>query len=154
MYVHTPFPNIVYALDLKKDGENLSKYEPKQDPNTIPVRCCDTVSRGVAYADGKVFLHQADTTGVALDAKTGKVVWSVVNGDPKKGETNTATVLPVKDKVIVGVSGGEFGVRGSVTALMSFVKLRSHDLSSPRQHGAGTFYSGSCIGGSEAVRRR
>jgi glucose dehydrogenase len=53
---------------------------------------------------------------VALDAKTGQVLWSVVNGDPGKGETNTATVLPVKDKVIVGISGGEFGVRGSVTA--------------------------------------
>ncbi len=116
MYVHTPFPNIVYALDLKNEGEILWKYEPKQDPNTIPVMCCDTVNRGVAYADGKIFLHQADTKVVALDAKTGKVVWSVTNGDPKKGETNTATVLPVKDKLIVGISGGEFGVRGSVTA--------------------------------------
>ena len=98
------------------DGKILWKYEPKQDPNVIPVMCCDTVNRGLAYADGKVFLHQADTTLVALDAKTGKVVWSVVNGDPKKGETNTATVLPVKDKVIVGISGGEFGVRCHVTA--------------------------------------
>ncbi len=53
---------------------------------------------------------------VALDAQTGDVVWEVVNGDPSIGETNTATVLPVKDKVIVGISGGEFGVRGSVTA--------------------------------------
>ena len=78
--------------------------------------CCDTVNRGVAYADGKVFLHQADTKVVALDAMTGEVVWEVQNGDPSIGETNTATVLPVKDKVIVGISGGEFGVRGSVTA--------------------------------------
>jgi lanthanide-dependent methanol dehydrogenase len=116
MYVHTPFPNIVYALDLKNDGKILWKYEPKQDPNVIPVMCCDTVYRGVAYADGQILHHQADTTLVALDAKTGKVNWSVVNGDPKKGETNTATVLPVKDKVIVGISGGEFGVRGSLTA--------------------------------------
>ncbi len=116
MYVHTPFPNIVYALDLNNDGKVLWKYEPKQDPSVIPVMCCDTVNRGVAYADGKIFLHQADTTLVALDAKTGAVVWSVKNGDPSKGETNTATVMPVKDKVIVGISGGEFGVRGSVTA--------------------------------------
>jgi lanthanide-dependent methanol dehydrogenase len=116
MYVHTPFPNIVYALDLNNDGKILWKYEPKQDPTVIPVMCCDTVHRGVAYSDGKIFLHQADTTLVALDAKTGKPVWSVVNGDPKKGETNTATVLPVKDKVIVGISGGEFGVRCHVTA--------------------------------------
>jgi alcohol dehydrogenase (cytochrome c) len=116
MYLHTPFPNIVYALDLNNDGRILWKYEPKQDANVIPVMCCDTVYRGVAYADGKIFLHQADTTLVALDAKTGEVKWSVVNGDPKKGETNTATVMPVKDKVLVGISGGEFGVRGHVTA--------------------------------------
>ncbi|ACA20040.1 PQQ-dependent dehydrogenase, methanol/ethanol family [Methylobacterium sp. 4-46] len=116
MYVHTPFPNIVYALDLNQDGKIVWKYEPKQDPNVIPVMCCDTVNRGLAYADGKIILHQADTTVVALDAKTGKVAWSVVNGDPKKGETNTATVLPVKDKVIVGISGGEYGVRCHVTA--------------------------------------
>ena len=116
MWVHTPFPNIVYALDLNNDGRIIWKYEPKQDPSVIPVMCCDTVNRGLAYADGKIFLHQADTTVVALDAKTGKEVWKAVNGDPKKGETNTATVLPVKDKVIVGISGGEFGVQCHVTA--------------------------------------
>src|SRR5580692_8065198 len=116
MYVHAPFPNTVFALDLNNDGKILWRYDPKQDPNVIPVMCCDTVNRGLAYADGKVFLHQADTTIVALDAKTGKVVWSVVNGDPKKGETNTATVMPVKDKLIVGISGGEYGVRCHVTA--------------------------------------
>jgi PQQ-dependent dehydrogenase (methanol/ethanol family) len=116
MYVHTPFPNIVYALDLNNDGKIIWKYEPKQDPNVIPVMCCDTVNRGVAYADGKIFLHQADTTLVALEAKTGKVVWSVKNGDPSKGETGTSAPQVIKDKVIVGISGGEFGVRGSVTA--------------------------------------
>ncbi|MEO1468281.1 MAG: methanol/ethanol family PQQ-dependent dehydrogenase [Pseudomonadota bacterium] len=116
MYVHSPFPNKVYALDLSDDGRIIWKYEPKQDPDVIPVMCCDTVNRGPAYADGKIFLHQADTKVVALNAKTGEEIWSVVNGDPTKGETNTATVLPVKDKVIVGISGGEFGVRGHVTA--------------------------------------
>ena len=116
MYVHTPFPNIVYALDLSADGRIVWKYEPKQDPDVIPVMCCDTVNRGLAFANGMLFLHQADTKLVALDAKTGKVRWSAVNGDPSKGETNTATVLPVKDKVIVGISGGEFGVHSHVTA--------------------------------------
>jgi PQQ-dependent dehydrogenase (methanol/ethanol family) len=116
MYVHTPFPNIVYALDLDQDGKIVWKYEPKQNPDVIPVMCCDTVYRGVAYANDTIFLHQADTTVVALDAKTGEIKWTAVNGDPTKGETNTATVLPVKDKIIVGISGGEFGVRGSVTA--------------------------------------
>lgn len=116
MYVHTPFPNIVYALDLNNEGRIIWKYEPKQDPSVIPVMCCDTVNRGLAYADGKIFLHQADTTVVALDSKNGKEIWKAVNGDPKKGETNTATVLPVKDKVIVGISGGEFGVQCHMTA--------------------------------------
>jgi PQQ-dependent dehydrogenase (methanol/ethanol family) len=116
MYLHTAFPNIVYALDLKNENKILWKYEPKQDPNVIPVMCCDTVNRGVAYADGKIFLHQADTTVVALDAKTGKVAWSVKNGDPAKGETGTSAPHVFKDKVIIGISGGEFGVRGSVTA--------------------------------------
>jgi PQQ-dependent dehydrogenase (methanol/ethanol family) len=116
MYVHTPFPNIVYALDLNDDGRVIWKYEPKQDPDTIPVMCCDTVNRGVAYGDGKIILHQADTKVVALDAKTGAEVWTVMNGDAKKGETGTSAPMVVKDKVIIGISGGEFGVRGSVTA--------------------------------------
>ena len=116
MYVHAPFPNTVFALDLNHDGKILWKYEPKQDPNVIPVMCCDTVNRGVAYGDGKMFLHQADTTLVALDAKTGKVAWSVKTGDPGKGETGTGAPMVVKDKVYVGVSGGEFGVRGWVAA--------------------------------------
>ena len=111
MYVHGPFPNPVYALDLKNEVKILWKYEPKQDPNVIPVMCCDTVNRGLAYADGKIFLHQADTTLVALDAKNGKVVWQMKNGDPSKGETGTSAPMVIKDKVLVGISGGEFGVQ-------------------------------------------
>ena len=116
MYVHGPFPNPVFALDLNDNGRVIWKYEPKQDPDTIPVMCCDTVNRGVAYAEDKIILHQADTTVVALDAKTGKVLWKAVNGDPKKGETGTSAPMIVKDKVFIGISGGEFGVRGSMTA--------------------------------------
>jgi lanthanide-dependent methanol dehydrogenase len=116
MYVHTPFPNNVFALDLNDDGKILWRYEPKQDPNVIPVMCCDTVNRGLSYANGKIFLHQADTTLVALDAKTGKVDWSVKDGDPGKGGTGTSAPLVVKDKVLVGISGGEFGVQCHVTA--------------------------------------
>jgi alcohol dehydrogenase (cytochrome c) len=116
MYIHTPFPNIVYALDLNNDGKIIWKYEPKQDPSVVPVMCCDTVNRGLAYGDGKIFLAQADTTLVALDAKTGKLVWSVKNGDPSKGATSTAAPHVFKDKVFVGIAGGEFGVRGSITA--------------------------------------
>jgi PQQ-dependent dehydrogenase (methanol/ethanol family) len=116
MYVHGPFPNPVYALNLADENKIIWKYEQVQDPTVIPVMCCDTVNRGLSYADGKIFLSQADTTLVALDAKTGKVVWSQKNGDPSKGETSTAAPHIMKDKVLVGISGGEFGVRGSVTA--------------------------------------
>jgi lanthanide-dependent methanol dehydrogenase len=116
MYVHTPFPNRVYALDLNNDGKILWKFEPRQDPNVIPIMCCDTVNRGVAYADGKIFLHQADTTLVALDATTGKVVWSVMDGEAGKGQSGTNAPFVFKDKVLVGVSGGEFGVRGWISA--------------------------------------
>src|SRR5271170_2109467 len=116
MYVHTPFPNTVYALDLNNEGKIIWKYEPRQDPNVIPIMCCDTVNRGVAYADGKIFLHQADTTLVALDAKTGKVAWSVMDGEAGKGQSGTDAPFVYKDKVLVGISGGEFGVRGWVSA--------------------------------------
>ena len=116
MFLNAPFPNTVYALDLNHDGKILWKYEPTQDPNVIPVMCCDTVNRGVAYGDGKIFLHQADTSLVALDAKTGKVLWSTKTGDPSKGETGTEAPMVVKDKVFVGISGGEFGVRGWIAA--------------------------------------
>jgi lanthanide-dependent methanol dehydrogenase len=116
MYLHGPFPNPVYALNLADENKIVWKYQPVQDPSVIPVMCCDTVNRGLSYADGKIFLSQADTTLVALDAKTGKVVWTQKNGDPSKGETSTAAPHVIKDKVLVGISGGEFGVRGSVTA--------------------------------------
>lgn len=119
MYVHTPFPNIVYALDLNHDGRILWKFEPKQDPSVIPIMCCDTVNRGLAYGDGMLFLNQADTMLTAIDAKTGNMVWSVKNGDSNtggKGESGTSAPMVVKDKVIVGISGAEFGVHGSLTA--------------------------------------
>jgi PQQ-dependent dehydrogenase (methanol/ethanol family) len=117
MYVHTPFPNIVYALDLSKEGAPVKwKYAPKQDPKVVPVACCDTVNRGLAYANGKIFQNQLDTTTVALDAETGKELWKVKQGDYKQGQTITSAPLVIKDKVISGISGGEFGVRGFVTA--------------------------------------
>ena len=117
MYVHTAFPNIVFALDLNNDGAIKWKYEPKQNyDETVPVMCCDTVNRGLSYGDGKIFLNQADTTLVALDMETGEVVWSDKRDDPKVGATSTAAAHVFKDKIIVGISGGEFGVRGYVQA--------------------------------------
>ncbi len=117
MYLHSAFPNNVFALNLAAgDPTIIWKYSPKQDPSVIPVMCCDTVNRGLYFADGTVFLGQADNTLVALDAATGKEKWKQVNADPKKGETHTGFLLPVKDKIIMGVSGAEFGVRCHVTA--------------------------------------
>ncbi|WP_305906794.1 methanol/ethanol family PQQ-dependent dehydrogenase [Methylomarinum sp. Ch1-1] len=116
LYIHTPFPNTVYAIDQKTQAV-IWEYTPTMDADvTIPVMCCDTVNRGLAYGDGKIFLQQSDTVLTALDAKTGKRVWSVQNGDPKLGMTNTQAPLVVKDKVLTGISGGEFGVRGFLAA--------------------------------------
>ncbi|HEY6281574.1 MAG TPA: methanol/ethanol family PQQ-dependent dehydrogenase [Burkholderiales bacterium] len=115
LFIHSAFPNKVFAINLS-DQTIRWKYTPVQDPSVIPVMCCDTVNRGLSYADGKIFLQQADTTLVALDATSGKVVWSVKNGNPKVGQTNTNAPFVMKDKVMTGISGGEFGVQGFVAA--------------------------------------
>lgn len=117
MYIHTAFPNIVFALDLNNEGAIIWKYEPKQDyDEVVPIMCCDVVNRGLAYGAGKIFLNQADTTLVALDMKSGAVVWSHKRDDPKVGAASTAAAHVFKDKIIVGISGAEFGVRGYIMA--------------------------------------
>ena len=117
LYVHSAFPNKVFAIDLTAPPVKIKwKYEPKQDPSVIPVMCCDTVNRGVAFGEGKIFLQQADTNLVALDAETGKEIWKVKNGDPKLGQTNTNAPHVFGDKVVTGISGGEFGVQGFIAA--------------------------------------
>lgn len=120
IYIHTGYPHKIYALD--QDTHSVVwEYEYTPDKGTDPtqvigVMCCDVVNRGLAYGEGKVFLAQGDATLIALDAKTGKLVWKIKNGDPKAGMTNTNAPLVVKDKVLVGISGGEFGVRGFLAA--------------------------------------
>ena len=122
MYFATPFPNNVFAVNLADNNKIVWKYTPQQDANIIGVMCCDTVYRGVSYApeaDGHpalIMLQQADTTLVALNAKTGEKVWDVKNGDPTKGESATMAPMVFKDKVYTGISGGEFGVQGHITA--------------------------------------
>jgi len=117
MYVHSSYPNNVFALDLTKPGAPIKwKYTPKQDARAVPVACCDLVHRGLNYAHGKILMTTLDAQVLALDAKTGKEIWKAKNGDPTRGETITGAGLVVKDKFIVGISGGEFGVRGHVTA--------------------------------------
>jgi PQQ-dependent dehydrogenase (methanol/ethanol family) len=118
MYVVTPWPNVLYAFDLSKEGYPLRwKYRPDVSPNAIGVSCCDTVNRGASYADGKVVYNLLDGHTVAVDAKTGRELWNTQIADVGSGETVTMAPLVVKDRVIVGASGGEFGIYGWVKAL-------------------------------------
>ena len=118
MYVVTPYPNLLYALDLTKPGAPL-KWTYKPDPALASqgVACCDLVNRGAAYFDGKIYYNTLDAHTVAVDAKTGREVWKTKVGEYTKGESVTMAPLVVKGKVLVGNSGGEFGVRGWLTAL-------------------------------------
>src|SRR5437868_1041037 len=116
MYFESSYPNYVYAINLDNVGQIVWKFAPEQDKFSPSVACCDLVNKGVAYADGKVIVTTLDTHVYALDAKTGKVVWDAKNGDPQLGQTMTMAPLVVHDKVIVGISGGEYGVRGYLSA--------------------------------------
>jgi PQQ-dependent dehydrogenase (methanol/ethanol family) len=116
MYFESSYPNFVYAIDLDKVGQMVWKFSPEQDKYSPSVACCDLVNKGVAYADGKILVTTLDTHVYALDAKTGKVLWNAQNGDPQLGQTMTIAPLVVHDKVIVGISGGEYGVRGHLSA--------------------------------------
>ena len=118
MYVVTPWPNVLYAFDLSKEGYPLRwKYRPDVSPNAIGVSCCDTVNRGAFYADGKVIYNLLDGHTVAVDAKSGRELWKVQVADVASGETVTMAPLVVKDRVIVGASGGEFGIYGWLKGL-------------------------------------
>jgi PQQ-dependent dehydrogenase (methanol/ethanol family) len=120
MYVVAPYdgphPNQVFALDAS-NGNLKWSYAPKPDPAAKGVACCDVVSRGLAYDNGKIFLNTLDNYMVALDAKSGKELWVTKLGDINMGETITMAPLAVKGKVLAGNSGGELGVRGWLTAV-------------------------------------
>ena len=108
MYVLSPYPNILYALDLTKPGAPLKwKYEPKPEAASQGVACCDVVNRGAIFADGKIFYNTLDGNTVAVDAETGKEAWKTKVGDINIGETMTMAPLVAKGKVLVGNSGGE-----------------------------------------------
>ena len=118
MYVVTPYPNYLYALDLAQPGASMQwKYDPKPAAAAQGVACCDQVNRGAAYTNGKIIYNTLDGYTVAVNTQTGREVWKTKLGDINKGETITMAPLVVKDKVLVGNSGGEFGVRGWVTVL-------------------------------------
>jgi len=115
LYFQSAYPNHVFAVDLD-DYHTKWQYTPRQDEFAVAVACCDLVNRGVGYASGKIIEDALDGTIIALDAATGRVLWKAKNADPKLGQTVTSAPLIVHNKVIVGISGGEFGVRGSLTA--------------------------------------
>jgi alcohol dehydrogenase (cytochrome c) len=120
MYVMGPYtppnPNQVFALDAAT-GDLKWSYTPKPDLSAMGVACCDVVTRGIAYDNGKIFIATLDMNAVAIDAKTGKEVWHQKLGDIDKGETITMAPLAVKGKILIGNSGGEMGVRGWLTAV-------------------------------------
>ena len=117
MYVVSPFPNALYALDLANQGALKWSYRPPRIRAAAGVACCDVVNRGPAFADGRIFFNTLDNQVAAVDAETGKEAWRVTVGAIERGETMTMAPLVVKGKVLVGNSGGEFGVRGWLTAL-------------------------------------
>ncbi|MGI8547167.1 MAG: methanol/ethanol family PQQ-dependent dehydrogenase [Gemmatimonadaceae bacterium] len=118
MYVLTPYPNILYALDLTRQGMPTKwTYKPNPDRAAQGVACCDVVNRGPTYADGRIFYNTLDDHTVAVDAATGAELWNTKVGSINTGETMTMAPLVVKGKVLVGNSGGELGVRGWLKAL-------------------------------------
>ncbi|MBX6333346.1 MAG: methanol/ethanol family PQQ-dependent dehydrogenase [Gemmatimonadaceae bacterium] len=118
MYVVTPWPNVVYAIDLTNPHGPLKwAYTPPTATASQGEACCDVVNRGASYADGKIIFNRLDDHTVALDANTGKVVWDTKLDTISLGATMTMAPLVIKDRVIVGNSGAELGVRGWLAGL-------------------------------------
>ena len=116
MYVSTSNgPKYVYALNAKT-GERKWTYEPEIPDDVMQFACCDVNSRGVTFSDGKIFVGRLDGKLTALDAATGKELWTSVVVDYKQGSVITSPPIVVKDKVITGFGGGEYGARGSLQA--------------------------------------
>ena len=118
MYVVTPFPNVLYAFDLTREGYPLKwKYRPDVNPTAVGVACCDAINRGAVYAAGKIVYNTLDGHTVAVDANTGRELWRTQIADMGQGETTPMAPFIVQDRVLVGPSGGEFGIYGWVKAL-------------------------------------
>jgi glucose dehydrogenase len=118
MYVVTPWPNVLYAFDLRKEGHPLRwKYRPDVSSNALGVACCDAVNRGAFYLDGRIVYNLLDGHTVAVDARSGRELWKTAIADMGNGETVTMAPVVVRDRVIVGASGGEFGIYGWLKGL-------------------------------------
>ncbi|MBT6532445.1 MAG: PQQ-binding-like beta-propeller repeat protein, partial [Marinovum sp.] len=113
MYVTTSY-NHVYALDAET-GAQIWHYKQKLGP--ITVYCCGPNNRGVAVTGDKVFMATLDAKMVALDAKTGRLIWETELADPELGYSETMSPTVVGNKVLIGTNGGEYGIRGFVKAL-------------------------------------
>ena len=113
MYITTGADD-VFAIDVKT-GKQLWKYEAHLE-KTIDTVCCGWANRGVALGDGMVFSGQLDGKLVALDQQTGKIKWTATVGKWQNGETITSAPLYYDGRVYSGLSGGEFGIRGRLTA--------------------------------------
>ncbi len=113
LYVVTPWPNVLYAFDLKAEDYPLRfKYRPDANPAAVGVACCDAVNRGAVFAEGRIVYNLLDGRTVAVDAMTGKELWKTPVADLARGETITMAPLVVGNRVLVGPSGGEFGIHG------------------------------------------
>lgn len=106
--------NDAFAIDVET-GQILWTYEAKLNPDRVKV-CCGWMARGVGLGDGKVFVGQLDAKLVALDQRTGKVLWSIQGEDPLKGYSIVSAPLYYDGMVITGYAGGDMGVRGRVKA--------------------------------------
>ena len=117
LYVTSSFgPKNVFAVNAKT-GEVRWRYSPELPKGIDQFACCDVGNRGVAYADGKVFLGRLDANVVALDAKTGKELWKTQVVDYKQGSVITSPPTIAKGLIVTGFAGGEFGARGALVAL-------------------------------------
>ena len=112
MYVTTSF-NHVYALNAET-GEQIWHYKHKMGP--ITTYCCGPNNRGVAVYGDMVYMGTLDARLLALDAKTGKLLWNVEVGDPELGYSETMAPTAVNGKILIGTNGGEYGIRGFVKA--------------------------------------
>ncbi|APG63805.1 alcohol dehydrogenase [Sphingorhabdus lutea] len=114
LYVTTAWSKL-FAYDAKT-GKELWNFDPKVPKETGAKACCDVVNRGVAYFNGKLYLGTLDGRLIAIDAATGVQLWSVATLDPLSNGTITGVPRVVKNMVIIGNGGAEFGTRGYVTA--------------------------------------
>ena len=117
LYVTSSFgPKNLFAVNAKT-GAVKWRYSPEMPKGIDQFACCDVDNRGVAYADGKIFVGRLDANVVALDAATGKELWKTAVVDYTQGSTITSPPTLVKNLVITGYAGGEYGARGSLVAL-------------------------------------